>query len=189
MDDLVGTGFAAGTSATPVPGGTPAPVAFALRRLLAERLTEVHLPIVRRMHQDERMMAMIGGVRDEAETVAYLERNLTHWAEHGFGIWILRDPITHEVVGRAGLRNLTIEGMPEVEVAYALFPGWWGRGLATDAARACVTIGRDWMGLHSVVGLVRPANLVSQRVLRKAAMTEEREVLHGGEPHLLFRTD
>ena len=189
MDDLVGAAFAAESSATPVPGGTQAPVAFALRRLLAERLTEMHLPMLLLMHQDERMMAMIGGVRTEAETVEYLERNLKHWAEHGFGIWILRDPITHEVVGRAGLRNLTIEGMPEVEVAYALFPEWWGRGLATDAARACVTIARDWMGLHSVVGLVRPANLASQRVLLKAAMTRERDVLHSGEPHLLFRTD
>jgi [ribosomal protein S5]-alanine N-acetyltransferase len=188
MDDVVGAAFAADT-ASPVSGGAPAPVAFALRRLLAERLTEAHLPVLHRMHRDERMMAMIGGVRTEAQTAAYLERNLKHWDDHGFGIWILRDPVTHDVVGRAGLRNLTIEGMPEVELAYALFPEWWGRGLATDAARACVTIARDWMGLHSVIGLVLPANLVSQRVLRKAALEQEREVLHGGRPHLLYRTD
>jgi ribosomal-protein-alanine N-acetyltransferase len=188
MDDLVGAAFAADT-ATAVPGGVAAPVAFALRRLLAERLTEAHLPVLRRMDRDERMMAMIGGVRTEAQTAEYLERNLKHWVDHGFGIWILRDPITHDVVGRAGLRNVTIQGMPEIEVAYALFPEWWGRGLATDAARACVTIARDWMGLHSVIGLVLPANLASQRVLRKAAMAQEREVLHAGQPHLLFRTD
>lgn len=189
MDHLANAASPAGTGLGALPAGATAPVAFALRRLLAERLTEVHLPVLHRMHQDARMMALIGGVKTEAQTAEYLERNLKHWSEHGFGIWILRDPVTGDVVGRAGLRNLTIEGMAEVELTYALFPEWWGRGLATDAARACVTIGRDWLGLHSVVGLVLPANLVSQRVLRKAALTQEREVMHGGQPHLLFRTD
>jgi RimJ/RimL family protein N-acetyltransferase len=189
MDDLVHAAFEADAVPKPLPGGATAPVSFALRRLKAERLTETHLPVLLRMDADERVMALIGGVRNEAETAQYLERNLRHWSEHGFGIWILRDPITGQVIGRAGLRHLTIGGMEEVELAYALFPEFWGRGLATDAARACVTIGRDWLGLHSVVGLVRPANVASRRVLQKASLASEREVVHGGQPHLLFRTD
>lgn len=187
MDQLVNAAFAAGR--VPVAGGAPAPDSFALRRLQAERLTDRHLPVLLRMHSDERLMAMIGGVRSDEQTAGYLDRNLRHWSEHGFGIYILRDPVTHEVMGRAGLRQLAVDGMVEVELAYALFPEFWGRGLATDAARACVTIGRDWLGLHSVVGLVLAANVASQRVLRKAALTPEREVMHGGRPHLLFRTD
>ena len=189
MDDLANAAFAADPAPGPVPGGATAPGSFALRRLRAERLSEAHLPVLLRMHADERLMAMIGGVRSEAQTADYLDRNLQHWSEHGFGLWILREAITHEIIGRAGLRHLVIEGMAEVELAYALFPEFWGRGLATDAARACVTIGRDWLGLHSVVGLVRPANEASQRVLQKAALAREREVMHGGQPHLLFRTD
>ena len=189
MDDIVHAAFEADAIPRPVPGGATAPVSFALRRLQAERLAEAHLPVLLRMDSDQRLMALIGGVRSAAATAEYLERNLRHWSDHGFGIWILRDPITRQVIGRAGLRHLTIEGMQEVELAYALFPEFWGRGLATDAARACVTIGRDWLGLHSVVGLVLPANVASQRVLRKASLTPERDVLHGGRPHLLYRTD
>jgi len=166
-----------------------APSSFSLRRLRAERLTEAHLADLRRMDGDDRMMAPAGGVRTEAETAEYLDRNLAHWAEHGFGIWILREPASGRVVGRAGLRHLSVEGVNEVELAYALFPEFWGRGLATDAARACVTIGRDWLGLPSLVGLVLPANVASQRVLRKAALVQEREVMHAGVAHLLFRTD
>jgi ribosomal-protein-alanine N-acetyltransferase len=166
-----------------------APNAFSLRRLLAERLTEAHLPYLRRMDADDRIMAMLGGVRSEAETAAYLERNLVHWAEHGFGIWILRDPASGQVVGRAGLRHLTVEGATEVQLVYALFPEFWGRGLATDAARACVTIGLEWLSLPSLVALSLPGNLASQRVLRKAALVQEREVVHAGARHLLFRSD
>jgi RimJ/RimL family protein N-acetyltransferase len=166
-----------------------APSSFSLRRLRAERLTEAHLPVLRSMHRNERLMATLGGVRSDAETEAYLARNLAHWTEHGFGLWILRDPGTERAVGRAGLRRVSIEGAEEVELGYALFPEFWGRGLATDAARACVTIGRDWLGLPSLVALTLPSNLASQRVLRKAALVPEREVVQEGRVQVLFRSD
>jgi ribosomal-protein-alanine N-acetyltransferase len=166
-----------------------APSSFSLRRLHAERLTEAHLPVLRAMHRNEQLMAMLGGIRSDSETDAYLARNLAHWSEHGFGIWMLRDATTDHIIGRAGLREVNIEGATEVELAYALFPEFWGRGLATDAARACVTIGRDWLGLPSLVGLTLPANVASQRVLRKAALLREREVIHAGREHVLYRSD
>lgn len=166
-----------------------APPTFSLRRLFAERLMDAHLPFLRRMDNNTEMMASLGGIRSDADTKAYLERNLAHWAQHGFGIWILRDPTTGRVMGRAGLRHLTVETTDEVELAYALLPEFWGRGLATDAARACVTIGREWLGLPSVVALTTPDNLASQRVLFKASLTPERELVHGGRRHILFRTD
>jgi RimJ/RimL family protein N-acetyltransferase len=169
--------------------GEIAPTTFALRRIFAERLTTAHLPLLRRMDNNAQMMASLGGVRSDAESKAYLERNLAHWDEHGFGIWILRDPTTGRVMGRAGLRHLRVEEVDEVELAYALLPEFWGRGLATDAARACVTIGREWLGLPSVVALTTPDNLASQRVLYKASLAPEREVTHGGRLHVLFRTD
>jgi RimJ/RimL family protein N-acetyltransferase len=166
-----------------------APATFVLRRLFAERLTVAHLPFLRRMDNNAQMMASLGGVRSDPETKAYLERNLAHWDQHGFGIWILRDPTSGRVLGRAGLRHLQLEAVEEVELAYALLPEYWGRGLATDAARACVTIGREWLGLPSVVALTTADNLASQRVLLKASLAPEREVTHGGLAHILFRTD
>jgi RimJ/RimL family protein N-acetyltransferase len=141
------------------------------------------------MHQDERMMAPLGGTRSEQDTVAYLERNLAHWADHGFGIWILREPESGRIMGRAGLGHVEVEGQDEVELAFALLPEFWNRGLATDAARACVAVGRDWLGLPSIIGLTVPTDQAAQRVLRKSALVYEREVVHAGLPHMLFRTD
>lgn len=166
-----------------------APETFVLRRIFAERLTSAHLPLLRRMDGNTRMMASLGGVRSDAQTKAYLERNLAHWDRHGFGIWMLRDPNTGQVMGRAGLRHLDVEGMPEVELVYALLPDFWRLGLATDVARACVTIAREWLGLSSVVALTRPDNVASQRVLLKAAFVPEREVTHEGRMHVVFRTE
>ena len=167
----------------------PAPRAFSLRRLHAERLIEAHLPVLRRLHGNAQVMATLGGVRTAAETAASLERNLAHWDRYGFGIWVLRDSATGRVAGSAGLRHRQVEGAAEVELRCALFPEFWSRGLATDAARACVTIGRDWLGLSSMVALTGRENVASQRMLAKAGLRFEREVMQLETPQLLFRTD
>ena len=166
----------------------PAPTAFALGRLHAERLIDAHFPVLRRMHSNAQMAAALGA-RTAAESMASLQRNLAHWDRFGFGLWVLRDMATGRVAGTAGLRCRDIESVGEVELRCALFPECWGRGLGTDAARACVTIGRDWLGLPSVVGLSARACAAAQRVLVKAGLVFEREVVRRGEPRLLFRTE
>lgn len=156
---------------------------------MAERITPEDRHHLRQIDRDPAVMAFMGGARAPEATDAYLERNLEHWVEYGFGIWILRDPDSGALIGRAGLRHILVEQTEEVELAYALLPRWWGRGLATTAARACVTIGREWVGLSSVVALVVPEHAGSRRVLEKAALVHERDVSHLGRPHLLYRTD
>ena len=155
----------------------------------AERLTAAHWLELRRMDENEPFMALLGGVRDEAGTATYLEENLKHWADYGFGIWILRDTATTAVIGRAILRHLDVEGVDEVEIGYGFMPEHWGRGLATEIARACVRIGHDEFGLRSLVAITTPINLASQRVMLKAGLVYERDIIHAGVSHLLFRRD
>ena len=161
--------------------------AFATPRLRAERVTVAHWLDLRRMDEDERFMALLGGVRDKAGTVAYLEMNVKHWAEHGFGMWMLRDAATSAIVGRAILRHLDVEGVDEVEVGYGFMPDYGGRGLATEIAQACVRIGFERLALPSMVAITTPPNLASQRVMQKAGLSYERDIVHAGIPHLLFR--
>jgi RimJ/RimL family protein N-acetyltransferase len=155
---------------------------------MAERVTAAHWLDLRRMDENEGFMALLGGVRDSAGTVAYLDMNVKHWADHGFGMWMLRDAATHAVIGRAILRHLDVEGVDEVEVGYGFMPAYWGRGLATEIAGACIRIGFDQLRLPSLVAITTPTNLASQRVMTKAGLLHERDVVHAGVPHLLFRT-
>ena len=140
------------------------------------------------MHRDPAVMAHLGGVRDDERTAAYLARNLQHWADYGFGLWILREVSGGNPVGRAVLRHLSVEGVDEVEVGYGFYQPYWGRGLATEVTRACLTLGRRHLGLGSIVAVTSPANLASQHVLQKAGLAREREFLFEGTPSLLFRT-
>lgn len=164
------------------------PESFTTARLRAERLSADHLPELQRMHRDPAVMAHLGGVRDDEQTAAYLARNLQHWADYGFGLWILREKSGGDPMGRAVLRHLSVEGVDEVEVGYGFYQAYWGRGLATEVTKACLALGRRHLGLGSIVAVTSPDNLASQHVLRKAGLTCEREFLFEGTAALLFRT-
>ncbi len=164
------------------------PDSFTTERLRAERLTPDHLGEIQRMHRDPAVMTHLGGVRDDAQTAAYLARNLAHWATYGFGLWILRETGGGDPVGRAVLRHIEIAGVDEVEVGYGFYPSYWGRGLATEVTRACLTLGRRHLHLTSIVAVTSPANTASQHVLQKAGLVHERDFMHESLPSSLFRT-
>ncbi len=163
------------------------PDSFVTRRLKAERLTAGHLSELRRMHTDAAVMAYLGGVQTEAQTAEYLQRNLQHWDDYGFGLWILHEIGGGPPVGRATLRHLTVDGDDDVEVGYGFYEPYWGQGYATETALACVELGREELHLPTLVGVAAPQNIASQRVLRKAGLVYERECLLGGAPIFLFR--
>ena len=141
------------------------------------------------MDQNVEVMANLGGIRSAQQTAAYLDLNLDHWAAHGFGVWILRELGTDAVVGRAVLRYLRLEDKDEIEVGYGLYPACWGRGLATEAASACVRMGFALPVVESLVGVVLPINHASRRVLEKVGFGYERMVPHVGLTWMLYRAE
>jgi RimJ/RimL family protein N-acetyltransferase len=159
---------------------------FTTARLVAERLHESHLDDLIALHLDPDVSRYLGGTRSPDATRAYLATNLAHWDRHGFGLWIWR---THDgaFVGRAGVRPLAVEGVPEIEVAYALPRAAWGQGYALEMTRALVGQGLERLALASLVGVVMVEHRASRRVLEKAGFGLERTVVHAGEPCALYR--
>jgi [ribosomal protein S5]-alanine N-acetyltransferase len=59
------------------------------------------------------------------------------------------------------------------EIGYSLHPDYWGRGYATEAARALIEFGfREWR-LHRVHARCDPENVGSARVMEKCGMRLE----------------
>jgi [ribosomal protein S5]-alanine N-acetyltransferase len=131
--------------------------------------------------------ATLGGVRSEAETCEWLDSNLEHWERHGFGLWLFRDREDGTLVGRGGLRRYELEGVDEVELAYTVVSERWGRGYATEIARAVVDLGAERLGIRDVVAFTLPTNVASRRVMEKAGFAYERDIVHFGLPHVLYR--
>jgi RimJ/RimL family protein N-acetyltransferase len=100
-------------------------------------------------------------------------------------VWRLRE--SGEFAGRGGLRHTEIEGVLETEVAWAVVPELWGRGLGTEIGRAAVDHAFARLGLPDVVAFTLPDNLPSRRVMEKLGFALEREISHAGLPHVLYR--
>ncbi len=163
------------------------PASWTTDRLAAERLTEAHFDDLLAMHQDSAQMAMLGGVMGEEATRAYLARNLAHWAEYNFGLWMVRLRASGLIVGRGMLRTLPLDGMLEMEVGYSFGPALWGQGLGTEIAWACMHHGRETLGWRTLVAIVHPDNVASHRVLEKVGMRFDRVLEWSGTNRVLYR--
>ncbi len=99
----------------------------------------------------------------------YIAHQLAHWDLYGYGHWAIVEREARLVAGWVGLEYLP--QLDETEVGYLLSRRVWGRGYATEAARAAVGHGFETAGLPGIIGLVHPENAGSIRVLEKCGMT------------------
>lgn len=94
---------------------------------------------------------------------------LGHWEDHGYGWWAVQPRSTKELIGWSGLQFLP--ETEETEVGFLLSRSYWGKGLATEAARASLRYGFEELGLGSIVAIVHPENRASRRVIEKLGMS------------------
>jgi RimJ/RimL family protein N-acetyltransferase len=139
------------------------------------------------LHADARVMATMGGeTATAAESRAWIERNLVHDEEPGYGIFVFREEDSGRFVGRGAIRHIEIGGGDEVEVGYAVAAELWGNGYATEMANALVAHA-EAAGTTDLVAYTEPGNASSRRVLEKAGFRYERDVVHHGRDQVLYR--
>jgi ribosomal-protein-alanine N-acetyltransferase len=119
---------------------------------------------------DAEVMKYISGgkPRTRDATRVGMLRTIEGWRERGFGLWAVVEKDSGKVIGYCGL--IFLDGTTEVEVAYGMAKSSWGKGFATEAARASLKFGFEELKLEKIVAVVNPENISSQRVLEKLRM-------------------
>ena len=97
------------------------------------------LPAFAALNADPRVMEFLPKPLDRAESDARVARVRDHFARHGFGHWAVEVPGVADFIGFVGLSVPDFEAhfTPCVEVGWRLAHEHWGKGYATEAARAC----------------------------------------------------
>jgi RimJ/RimL family protein N-acetyltransferase len=116
-----------------------------------------------------------------AESDALLDAIEAHWHGHGFGLWCAaprEDP--DACLGFVGLAvpSFLPAVLPAVEVGWRLARTAWGRGLATEGARASLRHAFEDLELQAVISIIEPANERSIRVAQKLGMRRGADHLH-----------
>jgi RimJ/RimL family protein N-acetyltransferase len=151
-----------------------------------------------RMNCDPAVMEHFPASLSREESDALVDRAEAHLEQHGFGPWAAELRETQEFIGYVSLFIPQFEAAftPCVEIGWRLARKHWGKGLATEGARALVRHGFEILRLREVVSFTVPGNLRSVRVMEKLGMSRnplddfDHPSIPDGHPlrrHVLYR--
>jgi ribosomal-protein-alanine N-acetyltransferase len=171
---------------------------IATDRLILRRWREEDLVPFADLNADQTAMRFMPGVMTAEETQALIGRFEEHHRAHGFGVWAVEAPGVAPFVGFVGLQRVGFEAhfTPAVEVGWRLAPAFWGKGYATEAARAALRFGFEDLTLGQIVSFTVPANKASWSVMERLGMTRNPSedfdhprlpVGHALRRHVLYR--
>jgi ribosomal-protein-alanine N-acetyltransferase len=152
------------------------------------------------MFDDPQVMEYLLPVTDRAAIDATLDRIRGHFDAHGYGWWAAELRETGAFIGFVGLSHIPFEAhfTPAVEVGWRLASAHWGKGYATEGARAALQAAFTQLGLDQIVSITVPANQRSWRVMERIGMTHDpaddfdHPRVPDGDPmkrHVLYRID
>jgi RimJ/RimL family protein N-acetyltransferase len=124
------------------------------------------------MNADPAVMAYFPAPLTRAESDALADAIAAHHAARGFGLWALEIPGVAPFAGFVGLSvpGFTAPFTPCVEIGWRLAAAHWGRGHATEAARAVLVHAWDVVGLDEVVSFTTAGNDRSRVVMARIGM-------------------
>ncbi|MGB9152059.1 MAG: GNAT family N-acetyltransferase [Alphaproteobacteria bacterium] len=116
----------------------------------------------------------------------------------GLGWWAIEERNGAPFIGFTGLSivRLDVPFVPAVDVGWCLARDQWGKGYASEAAKAMTEYGLGMLGLPEIVAFTIPANMRARAVMERIGMTRDPEDdfdnprLEDGDPfkrHVLYR--
>jgi ribosomal-protein-alanine N-acetyltransferase len=167
-------------------------------RLILRPWRDDDLPAYAAMNADPRVMQFFQKTWTPQESAATLGRVRAHFDRHGFGKWAVEAPGVAPLVGLVGLAvpDYDLPFNPCVEIGWRLAAEVWGRGYATEAARAALDFAFRELRVPEVVAFTVPANARSRAVMERLGMTRnpaedfDHPMIPVGHPvrrHVLYR--
>jgi RimJ/RimL family protein N-acetyltransferase len=144
-------------------------------RLWLRRWTPADRPLFAALNADPRVMEHFPAALEQADSDALADLIEQHFVEHGFGLWAVEVPGVTPFAGFVGLSvpRFHAHFTPCVEIGWRLAAGHWGRGYATEGARAALAFGFGDLGLDEIVSFTVAENARSRRVMARLGMTHD----------------
>jgi RimJ/RimL family protein N-acetyltransferase len=109
------------------------------------------------------------------------DRDIDRWGSEfdgrGWSNWAVETRATGHFIGFIGLSipRRALPFMPCVELGYRLAREHWGKGYATEGAKAALRVGFSQLGLNEIVSFTPKVNLASRAVMERVGMTDANE--------------
>jgi RimJ/RimL family protein N-acetyltransferase len=167
-------------------------IPFETESLRVRRWEERDRPAFHRLNSDPEVMRFFPFRRDRAESDAMLDRLNARLDRDGMTFFALETKADGALVGMTGLARLgpDLPFAPGVEIGWRLFPEVWGKGYATEAARACLDRAFSTVAPDAVVSFCVADNHASEAVMQRLGFKPDGEFDHPAvdpltHPHLV----
>ena len=123
------------------------------------------------MNADPQVMRYFPSPVTRAKSDEFLAHILDYYTTHADGWWAVE--VDGNFIGFIGLSEIGYDTpfTPATEIGWRLIPSAWGKGYATEGARACLRYGFEMVGLGEIVAMTTVQNTPSQRVMERLHMT------------------
>lgn len=142
------------------------------KRLLLRTWKESDIESMTAINQDPKVCEFLPRIGNRASTEAMIHRFIRQYKQHGFCLYAVELKSTKEMIGFVGLDIPSFEAhfMPAVEVGWRLASRYWGKGYATEAAKAVLHYAFKELGMDEIVSFTAVDNKASRRVMEKLGM-------------------
>lgn len=132
------------------------------------------------MTADKEVMEFFPKTLSKAEAVASAKKFMDHFDKYGFCYFAAETLADQQFIGFVGLMHQTYPSpfTPCVDIGWRLRKGAWGKGFATEGAKACLRFAFEEMGLPEVVAVAPKLNIKSEKVMVKIGMQKAGEFEH-----------
>lgn len=132
------------------------------------------------MCKDELVMEHFLKPLSEEETLGLISRLKNHFEKHSYCYFAVDLLETDEFIGFTGFANQTWESdfTPCIDIGWRLKHAAWGKGFATEAAKACLDAASENFGIYEVLAFATNTNSASENVMKKLGMTMIGTVQH-----------
>ncbi len=144
-------------------------------RLVLRSWRESDLAPFAELNADPRVMQHFPSVLTRAESDAMVTRLNDAITKRGFGFWAVEVQASEELIGFVGLSVPSFEApfMPCVEIGWRIAFRHWGKGFASEGARASLDAAFGELGLAEVVSFTTITNERSKRVMERLGMRHD----------------
>jgi RimJ/RimL family protein N-acetyltransferase len=123
------------------------------------------------INADPKVMEHFPMTSTREESDAFADRIVARMEQQGFGLWAVEVPGVADFIGFVGLNPAdAVLGRPVLEIGWRLAAEHWGRGYATEGARASLAHAFGVLGNDEVVSFTTTANQRSRHVMEKLGL-------------------
>lgn len=138
------------------------------------------------LHQDDAVAAWHGSRLTAQAADRWAARGQRGWENEGVDKWMAYDRTSGELVGRGGLARSELDGQSRLEISWTVRSDRWGRGYATELARAALAFAFAELRGDAVIALTEPHNRRSLAVMERIGMRYVRELVRDGTRSWLY---